>query len=364
MHLQDAANALLFAFRRVENVRTGSQCTGVNPEERKTAHEGVCHDFERQCGERQFVAGSALIFFAGIGVNAFDRRNIQRRRHVIHNAVQERLYAFVLVRRTAENRSHFASNGRFTNAGFNFFLGQLFAFQVLHHQLVVAFRHCIQKRLAIFFRLLLHVFGNLGSFAGFAEVVRINDGLHVDEVYKALKGVFEADRQLQRHRMGAEAAFHHIHNTEEIRAENIHFVNIGHTRHAVLVSLPPHRFRLGLNATLGAENGYRAVQYAQGTLHFYREVHVTRCVNDVDAMIIPLAGSSSRGNGNPTLLLLYHPVHGRSAIMHFADFVYPTGIEKDAFSSSGFAGVDMCHDADVPCFLKRKLTGHCFHSLS
>jgi hypothetical protein len=34
--------------------------------------------------------------------------------------------------------------------------------------------------------------------------------------------------------------------------------------------------------------------------------------------------------------------------VHFADAVRDTGIEKDALSRSGLAGIDVGHDADVP----------------
>ena len=48
----------------------------------------------------------------------------------------------------------------------------------------------------------------------------------------------------------------------------------------IFLSLAPNRFGLGLNATLCAENGYRTVQYAQGTFHLNGEVHVAGSVND------------------------------------------------------------------------------------
>ena len=39
---------------------------------------------------------------------------------------------------------------------------------------------------------------------------------------------------------------------------------------------------LGLHAALGAHDGHRAVQHAQGALHLHGEVHVARGVDDVD----------------------------------------------------------------------------------
>jgi hypothetical protein len=61
----------------------------------------------------------------------------------------------------------------------------------------------------------------------------------------------------------------------------------------------------------------------------------------------PETGSCGRGNGNTSLLLLLHPVHHGSAVMHFSDLVRDTGIEQDPFRRGGLAGIDMGHDAYV-----------------
>ena len=53
----------------------------------------------------------------------------------------------------------------------------------------------------------------------------------------------------------------------------------------VVVGLTPNRLGLRLNAALGAHDGHRAVEHAQGTLHLDREVNVARGVDDVDAMV-------------------------------------------------------------------------------
>jgi hypothetical protein len=78
----------------------------------------------------------------------------------------------------------------------------------------------------------------------------------------------------------------------------------------IVISLTPNGLRLRLNAALGAEDGHRTVQHAQGALHLNGEVHVARGVDDVDAVRLilmgragPEAGGSGGGDGNTTLLL-------------------------------------------------------------
>ena len=55
---------------------------------------------------------------------------------------------------------------------------------------------------------------------------------------------------------------HHVQDIEEVGAHDIHFVDIDHTGDLVLVGLAPDGLRLGLNAALCAEYGYRTVQNA------------------------------------------------------------------------------------------------------
>jgi len=57
-------------------------------------------------------------------------------------------------------------------------------------------------------------------------------------------------------------------------------------------------------------------------------------------------------------LLLLHPVHGRRAVMDFADFMVDAGIEQNAFRGGGFAGVDVRANADIAVALYRCFSGH------
>ena len=70
------------------------------------------------------------------------------------------------------------------------------------------------------------------------------------------------------------------------------------------------------------------------------------------------ASRRSGGNRDASLLLLLHPVHGGRTFMHFADLVRLTCVEKNAFRSSGLAGVNVRHDPYVSCLFKRKLSPH------
>ena len=57
-----------------------------------------------------------------------------------------------------------------------------------------------------------------------------------------------------------------------------------------MVRLTPNCLRLRLNAALCAQNCKCAVQHSQRTFNFNCKVNVTRSVNDVDTVVLPVAG--------------------------------------------------------------------------
>ena len=150
---------------------------------------------------------------------------------------------------------------------------------------------------------------------------------------------------------------HHVHHAVEVRAGDVHLVDIRHTGNPVGFSLLPHGLGLGLNAALGAEHGYSAVQYAQGALHFHSEVHVTGGVDDVDPIgpilvlgiqrIMPDASGGGGGDGDAALLLLGHPVHGSGTVVGLANLVVDAGIIEDTLGRGSLARIDVGHDTNV-----------------
>ena len=144
-----------------------------------------------------------------------------------------------------------------------------------------------------------------------------------------------------------QAILHHLHNMVEVGAHDVHLIDVRHTRYAILFCLTPHGLGLRLNAALGAENCYGAVEHTQGALHLYRKVNVAGSVDDVDTMILPEAGRCSGGNGNTSLLLLRHPVHRSSAIVRLADLMIDARIIKNTLCRRSLSGINMRHDADI-----------------
>jgi hypothetical protein len=60
-------------------------------------------------------------------------------------------------------------------------------------------------------------------------------------------------------------------------------------------------------------------------------------------VVVPLACGGSGCDGDATLLLLHHPVHGGSALVHLADLVRLTGVVQDALAGGGLLRCCMKH---------------------
>ena len=218
--------------------------------------------------------------------------------------------------------------------------------------------------------LLLHILRNRLNADIIAHVIIVDVSLHVDQVDDTLESILLTNRQLDGHTVGVQTIMEHLNAAVEIGTHGIHLVDVDHAGNLVLVSLTPNGLRLRLNATLGGQDGNRAVQNAQGTLNLNSEVNVARGVDDVDTMTVlleesrivlslgmaPIAGGSSRGDGDTTLLLLFHPVHRSSAIMNFTDLMVNTGVVQDTLGGGGLTCVDVGHDTDVTGHLQRYIS--------
>src|SRR5205807_281313 len=104
-----------------------------------------------------------------------------------------------------------------------------------------------------------------------------------------------------------------------------------------------HGLGLGFDTGDRVEHGDGAVEDPQRPLDLHGEVDVAGRVDDVDPVVVPLAGRGRRGDGDAALLLLDHPVHGGGAFVDLTDLVVLAGVVEDALGRRGFARVDVGH---------------------
>ena len=303
---------------------------------------------------------------------ALDRRDLHRRRQEVDDCIQHALHALVLEGGAAQHRLNFVGDGALAQTGLDLVLGKVAVLEVLVHQVLVGLGGCFQHFLAPFFCRSLQLGRNVAilEFHALGGVVPV-DGLHLDQVDHALELVLGADGDDHGYGVGTQAGLHLVIDLEEVRAGTVHLVHEGQTGHVILVGLTPDGFGLRLNTTHGAVHHAGAVEHAHGTFHFDGEVDVSRGVDDVDAMFgigkvhaLPEGGHSGGGDGDATLLLLFHPVRGGRAIMHFTQLVVHAGVEQDALGGRGFSCIDVGRNTNIPVALDGGLASHDGESLS
>ena len=212
MHHENTSDAFLLILGGVKNVGTSLKRSRIATEERQLADERVRHDLECKTGERRRIAGFALFDGNAVHERALDVRNVERRRHVVDDSVEQLLHALVLERAAAGHGVDFHLNRELADSLLDFLDGEVRAFvlEVSLHESVVGFRHDFEQLCAILVGL-VDVFGrDVGLVHDGAEVVLVDVGFHGYEVDDAHERVGGADRQLNRNRGGFKVRTHHI----------------------------------------------------------------------------------------------------------------------------------------------------------
>jgi hypothetical protein len=75
---------------------------------------------------------------------------------------------------------------------------------------------------------------------------------------------------------------------------------------------------------------------------------VAGSIDNVQAAAFPEATDGCRLNRDATLSFLHHEVSGGLTFVNFTDLMDFAGQLEDTFGSSGFAGIDVGEDTDVP----------------
>ena len=370
LDLDESADALAFAGARIVDVVAFGKFARVDAEENEFADERIAPELESERREIAAVIGRDFDRRGVIRVLTADRRNVQRAREVIDDGVDEILHALVFESGTAGDGDEFVGDGLAADGGLEVLLGDRFFLEEHHADFLVEIGHLGDEVIVSFAGDFLVVLGNFRHLVGRAHhvIVRIKDGLLVDDVDLSAQVVLFAERNKDRPDIGAELGPHAFDGGVEVRAGAVHLVDESDARDVVFGRLAPDGFGLRLHAGHAAEYGDGAVKHTERTLHLGREVHVARGVDDVDALVDvleqledvflrllqPGTGGGGGGDGDAALALLLHPVGNRRALVHLADLVDHAGVKKDTLGQRGLARVDVRADADVARALERE----------
>ena len=146
-----------------------------------------------------------------------------------------------------------------------------------------------------------------------------------------------------------ETIHHHLDAALEIGAHPVHLIDKGNPGNPIFIRLSPDRFRLGLHSSNRTEDRNRSIQNPEGSLDLNSKIHMAGGIDDIDPVIFPETGGRRRGDRDPSLFFLLHPVHGGRAFIHLSDFVGDAGIIENPLRRRRLPGVDVGHDANISC---------------
>ncbi len=263
VHQQHAADALFAFLGRVHHAGAAFELARIDAAEGDGADERIVHDLECQQRHRLGIQRLALDLIA-LEIDTNHRRHVDRRRQVIDHGVEQRLHALVLEGGAAKHRKELAGNGRLANEALERRLVGLLAFEIRGHGVVIELDRGLNQLLAIFLGLIQQLGRNFDVVIFGAERLFVpHHADHAHQIDDALEACLGPDRQLQRHRLGAESIDDVLEALEIIRADLVHLVTEHDARHVITIALPPYRLGLRLHALIGIEHAHRAVEHAQ-----------------------------------------------------------------------------------------------------
>ncbi len=271
----------------------------------------IGHDLECQRAEWLIVARPAQHRLGAAEIHAFHRLHIHRRRQEINHRVEQRLNPLVLKRRPRHHRHQFQRQRRTPQRLAQFRRLELVLLEIFRQHGIVMLGDVLHNFLAMLFvkfraerrsldrrshfrplllkRRIPQLIERNRLVFGAERLVLPDNRPLFDEINHADEGIFFSDGILQRNGVGRKPLAHRANRMVEIRADAVHLINERNPWHAILVRLPPHRFRLRLHARHRVKHRHRAVQHAQRALHFHGEIHVPRRINNIDAIILAQA---------------------------------------------------------------------------
>lgn len=119
-----------------------------------------------------------------------------------------------------------------------------------------------------------------------------------------------------------------------IGIHTIELINESDEGHIVSLHLSVDSHCLTLNAANAAQNEHSAVENAQSSLDLDGEVDVAGRVDDVDVVALPVDVGRRRLDGDTTLSLQLHRVHGSTHLvfaLHFVHLFDAARVEEQPF---------------------------------
>ena len=201
----------------------------------------------------------------------------------------------------------------------------------------------------MFFCLIGEVSGNLGALA-LAVAALESHRLHGDQVDDARESIGFPDRNLYGNGLRTEAFLQAAQRVEEVRVFLVQEIDHHHAGQAVLVRILPGALRLHLDAFDGLDHDGHVVRNPHRAVHFAGEIGITRGVENMEVVVVPLAVEGRQVHGNAVFDLFLAVVRHRVAVVHAAQPGRRAGVEEHGFRQGGLAAPPVAREANVSDF--------------
>ena len=129
------------------------------------------------------------------------------------------------------------------------------------------------------------------------------------------------------------------------RVFSIDLVDDNNRLQFVLQRLAQNETRLRLRPIVRIDHQQHAVHHFHDPLDFAAEIGVTRCVNDVDPIAVPLESGVLRANGDSFFALEIHRIH--HALLNLLIGAKRSRLAQQLIDQRGLAVIDVRNDGDV-----------------
>ena len=233
---------------------------------------------------------------------AIDERHlavVRRRREVRGDIVHQRVDALLLNAIARKDRHKDALGDRLRQQALKLLLRQrLFAFQILHHQLVVGLGHQLAQMVMGLLGLGTILLGNL-RLNGFGAVAMAR--LHAHQVDNAVKVLALAPAQGHGAQACTKALLQQLHDGRKAGLGTRQTIYEHRARQAQVLGGVPKLNRRRLRAGLGVDHKQRRLADAHRGKGVADKIGVARGIEHVDARALPVDRCNGRRDGKCTL---------------------------------------------------------------
>ena len=184
----------------------------------------------------------------------------------------------------------------------------------------------------------------------------------IEQIVHPLKGGTDADGPAERPHLDAELFLQFIEQVVRIAPFEVHLVDEHDNRRVAHAAHFHEAFGLRFNAFHAIDHQHHAVHGRQRAVGVLREIAVTGCIQQVDALARVVEGHHRGADADSALPLDVHEIaRGPFAdlvALHCASRLDGTAVEQELLGERGLASIRMADDGERASLLDLGLQGH------